>query len=167
MLVAERLVAEVPPSPVVIWDPIGGPIAIGVAELLATHGATVTLVTPDHVAGEQLARTGDLAPANVRMAQRGIEVVRRSVVRLVDRDAVTVQHRYSGAEAVLQAALFVDAGPLLPEDTLWRSAGGRAARAGDAVAPRTVLEAVLEGRRCALALGSAVASASRPAVAAQ
>ena len=40
--------------------------------------------------------------------------------------------------------------------------GARQPRAGDAVAPRTIHEAVLEGRRVALALGAATVEADRP-----
>jgi 2,4-dienoyl-CoA reductase (NADPH2) len=155
VLIAERRVAEPAPSPVVVWDPIGGPIGVGVAELLATHGAAVALVTPDYVAGAQLARTGDLAPANVRLQQRGVELVRRSILREVGPLGATVEDRFSGERRVLDAALCVDAGYLLPEDTLWRASGAHLPRAGDAVAPRTIHEAVLEGRRVALALGPA------------
>ncbi|MGO9151466.1 MAG: mycofactocin system FadH/OYE family oxidoreductase 1 [Acidimicrobiales bacterium] len=154
VLSADRQVAEPPPSPVVVWDPIGGPIGVGVAELLATHGAAVSLVTPDHVVGARLARTGDIGPANVRLQQRGVELVRRSAVVRVDPRGVTVENRYSGKRRVIEAALCVDAGFLLPEDALWRASGGRQPRAGDAVAPRTIQEAVLEGRRVALALGA-------------
>jgi 2,4-dienoyl-CoA reductase (NADPH2) len=150
---AERQVAEPPPSPVVVWDPIGGPIGVGVAELLATHGATVSIVTPDHVVGAHLARTGDIGPANARLQQRGVELVRRSVIVRVDPLGVTVENRYSGARSLIEAVLLVDAGFLLPEDNLWRASGGCQPRAGDAVAPRTIHEAVLEGRRVAMALG--------------
>ncbi len=152
VLAAERRIAEPPPSPVVVWDPIGGPIGVGVAELLATHGAAVTLVTPDHVPGEQLARSGDLAPSNVRLQQRGVELVRRSVLREVGQAGATVEDRFSGERRLIEASLCVDAGFLLPEDTLWRASGARLPRAGDAVAPRTIHEAILEGRRVALAL---------------
>ena len=152
VLAAERRIAEPPPSPVVVWDPIGGPIGVGVAELLATHGAAVTLVTPDHVLGEQLARSGDLAPSNVRLQQRGVELVRRSVLREVGQAGATVEDRFSGERRLIEASLCVDAGFLLPEDTLWRASGARLPRAGDAVAPRTIHEAILEGRRVALAL---------------
>jgi 2,4-dienoyl-CoA reductase (NADPH2) len=150
VLSAERQVAEPPPSPVVVFDPVGGPIGVGVAELLATHGAAVSLVTPDHVVGSRLVRSGDIAPANVRLGQRGVELVRRSDIVRVDGKGVAVEHRYSGERRLIEAALCVDAGFLLPQDALWRAAGGWQPRAGDAVAPRTVHEAVLEGRRVAL-----------------
>src|SRR5208283_4348166 len=99
---------EPPPSPVVVWDPIGGPIGVGVAELLATHGAAVTIVTPDHVIGEQLARTGDLAHANVRLHQRGVVMVRRSVLRQIDSEGATVEQRFSGERSLLEAVFCVD-----------------------------------------------------------
>ncbi len=153
VLSAERRVAEPPPSPVVVWDPIGGPIGVGVAELLATHGAAVTIVTPDHVIGTQLALAGDLAHANVRLQQRGVELVRRSVLKQVDSEGATVEHRFSGERRLVEAVLCVDAGHLLAEDSLWRASSKRQPRAGDAVAPRTIHEAILEGRRVALSLG--------------
>jgi 2,4-dienoyl-CoA reductase (NADPH2) len=71
----------------------------------------------------------------------------------VDPLGVTVENRYSGARSLIEAVLLVDAGFLLPEDNLWRASGGCQPRAGDAVAPRTIHEAVLEGRRVAMALG--------------
>jgi hypothetical protein len=50
----------------------------------------------------------------------------------------------------------VDAGHRLPNDALWR-ARPDLPRAGDAVAPRTIYEAVLEGRRAAAGLDGASA----------
>ncbi|MEI4274231.1 hypothetical protein TEK04_21125 [Klenkia sp. LSe6-5] len=50
----------------------------------------------------------------------------------------------------IPCAAVVDAGHRLPGRTLPDE--GRARFAGDVVAPRTVLEAVLEGRRAALAV---------------
>jgi mycofactocin system FadH/OYE family oxidoreductase 1 len=142
----------------VVWDPVGGPVGVGVAELLAGQRQAVALVTPDFVAGEQLSRTGDLAAANVRLARAGVEVVRHAVVRVVDGDGVTVEDRFSGARRRIPASLLVDAGHRLPEDGLARALkAGRPPDvpillAGDAVAPRTAHEAVLEGRRAALGL---------------
>ncbi len=144
---------------IVILDPIGGPIGVALAETL---GERAVLVTPDNIAGNELSRTGDLAPANVRLAQSGVQVERRSVVRGVSRTpeslVVLVQDRFSGAERDIQAAAVVDAGFRLPDDGLenHRLVQLGAANAstviavGDCVAPRTLLEAILEGRRAAL-----------------
>ncbi len=154
VLVADRLVGEAPPSPVLVWDPIGGPIGVGTAELLACIGSEVTLVTPDFVVGEQLARSGDLAPAGVRLQQAGVSLLKRSVVTAAHLEAVVVKDRDSGDVQNLEVALLVDAGHRLPEDTLYKAVSGvrPVFVAGDAVAPRSVLEAVLEGRRVAALL---------------
>ena len=59
-----------PAGKIALFDPIGGPIAVALAEDL---GDRAILITQDHIAGNELSRTGDLAPANVRLAQRGVD----------------------------------------------------------------------------------------------
>jgi mycofactocin system FadH/OYE family oxidoreductase 1 len=144
-----------PEGDIVLFDPIGGPIAVALAEEL---GDRAVLVTQDQIAGNELARTGDLAPANVRLAQRGVQIERRSLVRSVRRAAepgdpsslaVELEDRFTGERRTITAAAVVDCGFRLPDDD-WP---GVALRAGDCVAPRTLLEAILEGRRAALAVG--------------
>jgi 2,4-dienoyl-CoA reductase (NADPH2) len=147
------LAAALPAGAVVVWDPVGGPVAVSVAELLAGAGRPTTLVTPDPVVATLLSLTGDLAPANTRLLQAGVTLVKRTVVRSVGPDTVTVEDRWSGERRLLPAAVLVDAGPALADDGLWRATGERHVRAGDAVAPRTIHEAILEGRRAALAIG--------------
>lgn len=146
-----------PAGDVLVWDPIGGPIGVSVAETLRALGRTVHLVTPDHVVGNELARAGDLAPANVRLQQAGVELHRRSILRGVKKGAVTLEDRFDGTLRALGAAVVVDAGHRLPDDEMWEALHARAdlhvQRVGDCVAPRTIHEAILEGRRAALALG--------------
>jgi len=141
-----------PDGPVAVWDPVGGPVGVSVAELLAAAGRTVSLLTPDLVAGQELARCGDLAPANVRLQQAGVRLVKRAVLRRAGPGEAVTEDRFAGTTEAVPAAVLVDAGHRLPDDRLWRQTGGTLPRAGDAVAPRTVYEAVLEGRRAALAL---------------
>ncbi len=139
---------------VVILDPIGGPIGVALAEEL---GERAVLVTPDNIAGNELSRTGDLAPANVRLAQRGVVVERRAIVRTVEATVngahVRIQDRFSGETKQIEAAAVVDAGFRLPNELVSDASGGSIGVAiGDCVAPRTILEAVLEARRAALAI---------------
>lgn len=141
---------ELPSGPVLIWDPIGGPIAVSVAESLVAEGREVVLVTPDLIIGTLLSRSGDLAPANVRLAGAGVELRKRAVLREVRASTALIEDRFTGELVELKAAVVVDAGPRLPDEQLWLDAGARHLRAGDAVAPRTIYEAVLEGRRAAL-----------------
>lgn len=143
--------AGLEPGPVVVWDPIGGPIGVSVAETLAAQ-RPVVLVTPDLVVGQDLAHAGDLAPGNGRLHALGVRLIKRSVLRRVRADAVEVEDRLSGAREAIDAVALIDADHRLPEDRLWREAEGATARAGDAVAPRTVLQAVLEGRWAAVQL---------------
>ena len=130
---------------------------MGVAELLAAAGRTVHLATPDYIVGNELARSGDLAPANARLAQAGVVAHRRSILRTVRQGSATLEDRFTGRCHDVDVAVVVDAGHRLPDETLWDqvrdATGGRPERAGDCVAPRTVLEAIREGRRAALDLG--------------
>lgn len=148
---------RLPEGTVLVWDPVGGPTGVAVAELLAAAGRQVHLATPDHVVGNELARSGDLAPANARLARAGVRLHRRSILRRVGPGMAVLEHRFTGARTELPVDGVVDAGYRLPEESLWdqvhRSLGLRPARAGDCVAPRTVHEAILEGRRAALELG--------------
>ncbi len=133
---------------VVLFDPIGGPIAVALAEEL---GPRAVLITQDNIAGNELARTGDLAPANTRLAQQGATIERRTLLRAVrpvdDALEVEVEDRFTGQRRTIACAAVVDCGFRIPTEPL-----DGAVQIGDAVAPRTILEAVLEGRRAALAL---------------
>jgi hypothetical protein len=130
---------------IVVFDPIGGPIGVALAEDLADRAV---LVTQDNIAGNELARTGDLAPANTRLAQRGVRIERRSLLRSVNVTGVVLEDRYSGLQRTIACAAVVDCGFRLPTDPL----PGVTLQVGDAVAPRTVHEAILEARRVALAI---------------
>jgi 2,4-dienoyl-CoA reductase (NADPH2) len=153
-----------PAGPVVIDDPIGDAAGVGVAEwLAAATDRPVTIVTPDPVAGTLLARTGDLADANVRLQRAGVARQLRSRITSVADDHVTVVDVWTGAVTRLPAAVLVDCGHRLPDERLFEEVGDPGVRrAGDCVAPRTVHEAVLEGRRAAVSLLEAVPATVSP-----
>jgi mycofactocin system FadH/OYE family oxidoreductase 1 len=141
-----RGVVEVPADgDVVVFDPVGGPIGVALAEDL---GGRAVLVTQDHIAGNELSRTGDLAPANARLARAGVRIERRTLLREVRPGEVEVEDRFTGTRRTIPCAAVVDCGFRLPDARL----PGATVQAGDCVAPRTVHEAILEGRRAALAL---------------
>ncbi len=143
-----------PPGPVVVHDPIGDWTGVGVAEQVAAAGRPTAIVTPDQVAGMQLARTGDLSPANARLERAGVARELRSVLRGVRGGVAELEHVWTGERRETACALLIDCGHRLPEETLWL-ARPALTRAGDCVAPRTLYEAVLEGRRAALSVGPA------------
>jgi 2,4-dienoyl-CoA reductase (NADPH2) len=134
-----------PDGGIIVFDPIGGPIGVALAEDL---GERAVLVTHDHVAGNELSITGDLAPANVRLAQRGVRIERRTLLRRVRTGEVEVEDRFTGQRRVIPCAAVVDCGFRLPSEPMPNAQ----LQAGDCVAPRTILEAVLEGRRAAVAV---------------
>jgi len=130
---------------VVVHDPIGGPIGVAVAE---EFGHRAILITPDHVAGNELSRTGDLAPANVRLAKSRVRTIRRALLRAVTTTQVEIEDRFTGQRSLLPCVGVIDCGFRLPTAII----AGTHMQVGDCVAPRTILEAVLEARRAALAI---------------
>jgi 2,4-dienoyl-CoA reductase (NADPH2) len=130
---------------IALFDPIGGPIAV---ELAAELGERAILITQDQIAGNELSRSGDLAPANVRLAQRGVHIERRALLRSVTAHHVVLEDRFSGEQRSVECVALVDCGFRLPDHAISIAA----AQVGDCVAPRTVHEAVLEARRAALAI---------------
>lgn len=133
---------------VALFDPIGGPIAVALAEEL---GERAVLITQDQIAGNELSLTGDLAPANVRLAQRGVRIERRAILRAARAGAVELEDRFSGQRHTVPCVALVDCGFRLPTDPL----PGADLAAGDCVAPRTIHEAILEARRAAMAIDHA------------
>ena len=133
---------------------------------LASLGAHVTFVTPDFVVGEQLARTGDLAPPACASSKPAScspsgawsvpSTARASSSSIAD----------SGVVSTLPVAVFVDAGHRLPEDTLYRAVSARPQAYSWPVTPShrgPSLEAVLEGRRVAMRLSARPPRACSPA----
>ena len=137
--------ATLPDGPIALFDPIGGPIAVALAEQL---GSRAILITQDQIAGNELSRSGDLAPANVRLQQQGVQIEKRSLLRVVRAGEVELEDRYNGERRTVACAALVDCGFRLPTPSIDHVD----AQAGDCVAPRTMLEAILEARRAALAL---------------
>jgi 2,4-dienoyl-CoA reductase (NADPH2) len=129
---------------IALFDPIGGPIAVALAEEL---GERAVLITQDNIAGNELSRTGDLAPSNTRLAQAGVTIERRALLRTARPGEVEIEDRYSGERRTIRCTALVDCGFRVPTEPI-----DAAVQIGDAVAPRTVHEAVLEARRAALAI---------------
>jgi len=138
-------------GPVVLFDPIGGPIAVAMAE---HFGSRASLLTQDQISGNELSRSGDLAPANARLQQAGVCIERRTILRHVAADHVVVEDRFTGEQRNIPCVALIDCGFRLPAPPI----PGADIAAGDCVAPRTILEAVLEGRRAANSLDTVAAN---------
>jgi 2,4-dienoyl-CoA reductase (NADPH2) len=136
-------------GPVLVHDPVGGPVGVSVAEKLAADGREVRIVTQDPIVGTLLSLTGDLADCNTRLQRAGVTRELKALLRKASDGRAVLEDVWTGEQRTVPAAVVVDCGPLLPQEDLYTTG---MLRAGDCVAPRTVLEAVLEGRRVALEL---------------
>jgi mycofactocin system FadH/OYE family oxidoreductase 1 len=144
-------------SQVLVHDPVGGPVGVAVVELLARQGHRLSIVTQDQIVGTGLSLSGDLADANSRLQQAGVVRVLSCILRAVTVEGAVVEQRWTGEKHVIPADLVVDASHRLADSQLYDALVGadpslrdELVRAGDCVAPRTVHEAILEGRRAAL-----------------
>jgi 2,4-dienoyl-CoA reductase (NADPH2) len=144
-------------SRVLVHDPVGGPVGVAVVELLARQGHQLSIVTQDQIVGTGLSLSGDLADANSRLQQAGVVRVLSCILRAVTVEGAVVEQRWTGERRVIPTDLVVDASHRLADSQLYDALVGADAslrdelvRAGDCVAPRTVHEAILEGRRAAL-----------------
>ena len=144
---------SLPDGPVVVHDPVGGPVGVAVAEWLAAAGRAVAIVSPDQVIGRLLSLTGDLADANVRLQRAGVTREPRSLLRAAGGGTALLEDVWTGEQRRTGCAVLIDCGHRLPAEELYQLRPGTV-RAGDCVAPRSVYEAVLEGRRAAQALGA-------------
>jgi 2,4-dienoyl-CoA reductase (NADPH2) len=142
---------DLPDGPAVVHDPVGGPVGVAVAEWLAAAGRPVAIVSPDPVIGTLLSLSGDLADANVRLQRAGIVRERRSLLRAAGGGTALLEDVWTGEQRRIDCAVLIDCGHRLPDEELYRLRPCTA-RAGDCVAPRSVHEAVLEGRRAARGL---------------
>ncbi len=155
---ADVFEGTLPDGTAVVWDPIGGPVGVAVAEMLAARGRSVVVVTPDPVVGTQLGRTGDLADANGRLQRAGVVRYLRSRIVGLSAGRVELEHVHTGARDVVRADAVVDCGHRVPDESVsvdGTGPGGELASAkrrfavGDRIAPRTVAEAIREGREAA------------------
>jgi 2,4-dienoyl-CoA reductase (NADPH2) len=137
----------VPAGPVLVHDPVGGPVGVSVAEHLAAQGREVRIVTQDPIVGTLLSLTGDLADCNTRLLRAGVGRELKALLRKASGGTALLEDVWTGVQREVPAAVVVDCGHRLPQEDLYVTG---LPRAGDCVAPRTVLEAVLEGRRRAL-----------------
>jgi 2,4-dienoyl-CoA reductase (NADPH2) len=153
--------AALPAGPVVVLDPLGD-AGVAMAELLAAAGRDVAIVTGDPVVGHELG--GDLVPAQARLLAAGVRrVVRHAAAGGAD-GVLTLRHVDTGETTTLPCAALVDAAPRapgpVPPDAVTVDGvlvAGPRVLAGDVVAPRTVHEAVLDGRRAAARVAAAAA----------
>ncbi|GJF05381.1 oxidoreductase [Pseudonocardia sp. D17] len=130
---------------VVVSDPVGDAVAIGMAELLAAAGHRCTLVTPDPAAGMRLGPGADVSGAHARLLRAGVTIAAFSEVRSAADGVAELVDVHTAEVRRVPCTVVVDCVRRLPDDALWR-ARPDLPRAGDCVAPRGIQEAVREAR---------------------
>jgi mycofactocin system FadH/OYE family oxidoreductase 2 len=151
-----------PDGDVVVVDDLGFHQATSVAELLADRGASVEIMTPGMVVGQDLGITLDmegwLMRAHAKRIVQSTDLVVMGATAREDGEGVTLDllHHPTGGERSRSCDWVVVATHQQPVDELWRELLDDPAlevhRIGDALAPRRAHSAVIEGHRVAVAL---------------
>jgi 2,4-dienoyl-CoA reductase (NADPH2) len=137
---------------VVVLDRQGSYPAIDAARIAARSGRPVAVLTEDPFVSAQLGATGELQPWYRDAATLGIELLPMTVVLELVPGGLRLRHRFGAELDELDAGCVVLADHELADDALYHALtaalpGVELRRAGDCVAPRRVLHAVLEGAR--------------------
>ncbi|HEY5109922.1 MAG TPA: mycofactocin system FadH/OYE family oxidoreductase 2 [Acidimicrobiales bacterium] len=152
-----------PEGRVVVVDELGFHQATSTAELLASRGCDVEIVTNGMVVGQDLGITLDMEMWNVKAHDLGIaqsvDLVPMGVSRS-DGDGepdvvLQLQHHPTGTDQERRCDWVVCSVHQQPEDDLWRALDGASFevhRIGDCLAPRRAHAAVIEGHRVAVSL---------------
>jgi len=137
---------------VLVIDRTGSYPAIDVARYAAERDRPVTIVSEDPFVSAQLGAIGELAPWYRTAAALGVELRPLTVVCGIGPESVRIRQRFGPVEEELEADCVVVADHELPDDALYHELVGalpgvEVRRAGDCVAPRRVLHALVEGGR--------------------
>jgi hypothetical protein len=124
------------------------------ADFLAVRGSKVTIITRYFMVGEDIDE-GVRSDIYQRLFTQGVEV--RPMTQAIEMvpGGVRTKHTFSGAETVLEADTVVLAFGGKANDSLFHGLTGKVPELkliGDAVSPRRIHDALLEGTRVARAL---------------
>lgn len=138
---------------VVIVDDTGEYAPLGLAELLAGAGARVTIVTPRPSIGEEAASALETPYVLPVLARLDVQIFTGHLLEAVDDAGVRLAERWSGRRRLLPAAdRVVLAMGRSPDDSVARELEARGLAphvVGDALAPRSVDEAMFDAERLA------------------
>ncbi len=135
---------------VVIIDEMASHGVLSLAELLATQGHSVEVVTGDWYVGRDLVATHDIVPWMQRVMALGLLMTPHTTVSRIEPGQVIVTDRFVAGERALAADVVVLGTYERPSQELYYALKGRVPhlfRAGDCVAPRRIEQAILEGRQ--------------------
>jgi mycofactocin system FadH/OYE family oxidoreductase 2 len=149
------LTGRVTPGPrCVVVDEDGHFAAPTTADFLAGRGARVTIVTRYFMVGEDIDE-GLRSDLYARLFAQGVTLTPLTLAVEVVPEGVRVRHTFSGAETLLPADTVVLAFGGRANDALFHALDGQVPDlrlVGDAVSPRRIHDAILDGTRAARAL---------------
>ncbi len=140
------------PCHVLIVDDIGSHQATSLAEYLGEGGCRISLVTSAFHVGQELGVTLDLELWHQRMAAHEIDHYPGHIVLDASVDPVLLDIYSNRRTTLADVGLIVPVNHGRSRDGLYHELAGRVAalyRAGDAVSPKDVGEAILDGHRAA------------------
>jgi NADPH-dependent 2,4-dienoyl-CoA reductase/sulfur reductase-like enzyme len=143
-----------PGSRCVVVDEDGHFAGPTTADFLAGAGAAVTVVTRYFMVGEDIDE-GLRSDLYARLCRQGVTLVPMTAAVEVLPGGVRTRHTFSGAETVLDADLVVMAFGGKADDALFHVLDGRVPElrlVGDAVSPRRIHDAILDGTRAGRAV---------------
>jgi 2,4-dienoyl-CoA reductase-like NADH-dependent reductase (Old Yellow Enzyme family)/thioredoxin reductase len=146
--------AAKPSGNIVVVDEEGRQAGPGVAEFLARAGAKVTLITSYPTVGPHLQAHAHYVIPRLRAA--GVELSPATAAVEIGERQIRLSNLNSGAEWVRPVDAVVVATMRLPVDGLVPALKGRVDhvyQVGDALAPRSLMEATYEGHRFARLIG--------------
>jgi thioredoxin reductase len=131
-------------------DESGGRQGASTVEFLADQGKEIEMITSDPFIGVELAPIGELNLMRQRLLQKGVVFTQEVEVEEIGPDKVTAREVYSNRSIIFEGhdTVVVDAGNVAL-DSLYHQLKGKIRelyRVGDAVAPRSIEMAILEGR---------------------
>lgn len=131
-------------------DESGGKQGASTVEFLADQGKKIEMVTSDPFIGVELAPIGELNLMRQRLLQKGVVFTQEVQVEEIGPDKVIAREKYSNQLINFEGhdTVVVDAGNVVL-DNLYQQLKGKVKelyRVGDAVAPRNIEMAILEGR---------------------
>jgi pyruvate/2-oxoglutarate dehydrogenase complex dihydrolipoamide dehydrogenase (E3) component len=135
---------------IVIIDETSSHGVLSVAELLASQGHRVEVVTVDWYVGRDLVATHDIVPWMQRVMALGLEMIPHTTVSRIEPGQVILTDRFEAGERALAADAVVLGTYERASQELYYALKGRVPhlyRAGDCVAPRRLEHAILEGRQ--------------------
>jgi mycofactocin system FadH/OYE family oxidoreductase 2 len=139
---------------VVVIDEDGHYPAPTTADLLAGRGCQVTVITRYFMVGEDIDE-GIRADLYARLFGQGVVLQPLTAATAIEPGGVRTRHTFSGAEATLGADTVVLSFGGKANDHLYHELDGRVPElrlVGDAVSPRRIHDAILDGTRAARAL---------------